>query len=328
MMKVLFIGGTGAISTACSALCVEKGMDLWLLNRGNHRERMPKGVNYIQEDINLRWAREILTSHQWDCVIDWTVLNTENAWRSLHLFKGKTRQFIYIDSTCVYKAPPLGHRLVETDPMQDTPIWGYTRGKLEAQRVFLLQSDFPLTIARLGHTYCEFTIPTNIVGLGYGLVERMRQDRKIIVHDDGRSLWTLTHSSDVAVGLVGLIGREDAIGEIFNITHNEAISWLDIFWTYADALGVEPDLEFIPSSRIYQIDYEIGSSLLGHRALSKVFDNAKIKGLVNDFDPKISFQEGIGRSIEWHDQKKDRIYYNKQSMEAVDRIIEIWGRNL
>lgn len=297
-------------------------MDLWLLNRGNHFERMPQGVGWMPADINdIATVKKMLGKSEWDCVVDWTVMNADHAWRDLFLFTGRTRQFIYINSTCVYKAPPLGHRLVETDPVQDSPIWGYTKGKFEAERFFQTAKDFPLTIARPGHTYCEFTIPTNIVGLGYGLVERMVQGKGIIVHDDGMSLWTLTHSSDVAVGLVGLIGREDAIGEIFHIAHTEALTWLDIFKTYAEALKAKPNFVFIPSTRIYQIDYELGASLLGHRALSKTFDNSKIKSFVKGFDPKVSFQEGIEKSLEWHKRNKLKIYYSKQAYELVERIL-------
>jgi len=322
-MRVLFIGGTGVISTACSKLCVERGMDLWLLNRGNHPERMPRGVGYMPADINDNsTVKEMLGKSEWDCVVDWTAMNAWAAKRDIELFSGKTRQFIYINSTCVYKAPPLGHRLVETDLLQDNPIWDYTKGKLEAERLFLHQDGLPLTIARPGHTYCEFTIPTNIVGLGYGLVERMVQGKGIIVHDDGMSLWTLTHSSDIAVGLVGLISREDAIGEIFHIAHTEALTWLDIFKTYAEALKAKPNFVFIPSTRIYQIDYDLGASLLGHRALSKTFDNSKIKSFVKEFDPKVSFQEGIEKSLEWHKRNKSKIYYSKQACEMVERILQ------
>lgn len=320
-MRVLFIGGTGAISTACSKLAVERGMDLWLLNRGNHMERMPQDVGFMPVDINdTDAAKKMLGSSQWDCVVDWTVLTVEHARSRIELFLGKTKQFIYINSTCVYRAPPLGHAIVETDPLVDNPIWGYTQGKLEAEKVFL-NNTLPLTIARSGHIYCEFTIPTNIIGLGYGLVERIRQGKEIIVHDDGQSLWTMAHSSDVAVGLVGLIGRDDAIGKIFHITGSEALNWLDILKIYADALGVSLNPVFIPSTRIYQIDYEIGASLLGHRALSKVFDNSKIKGFVKEYDPKISFSEGIRRSLKWHKQNKEMIYYSRQADEAVETII-------
>lgn len=322
-MRVLFIGGTGAMSTACSKLCMERGMDLWLLNRGNHPERMPRGVGYLPADINDNsTVKEILGKSEWDCVVDWTVMNADHACRDLSLFRERTRQFIYINSTCVYKSQPLGHRLVETDPLQNNPIWDYTKGKLEAEKFFLVAKDFPLTIARPGHTYCEFTIPTNIVGLGYGLVERIKQEKEIIVHDDGLSLWTLTQSSDVAVGLVGLIGREGAIGEIFHIAHSEALTWLDIFKIYAQVLGMEPKFVFIPSTRIYQIDYELGASLLGYRALSKTFDNSKIKSFVKEFNPKISFSEGIRESLEWHKENKLKIYYDKRADEAVGRILQ------
>lgn len=326
-MRVLFIGGTGSISTACAHLCVQKGYDLWLLNRGNRKWRMPRNITFVPADINdVEDVREKLAENKWDCVVDWTIMNAVDALRDIKLFTDCTKQFIYISSTAVYQAPALNHKLAEGDETGSS-TWSYALGKhlaevvLQCSRPTGPNDRIPLTVARPGHTYCEFTIPTNITGLGYGLIERMKQGKKIIVHDDGQALRTLTHSSDFAVGLVGLIGREDTIGETFHITSDETLTWLDIFNIYGEALGIKPQLEFIPSSRIYQIDREIGASLLADKALSEVFDNSKIKRFVPDYVPKVNFSDGIKRSLKWHREHKDKIYYNKQADEAVDEIL-------
>ncbi len=321
-MRVLFIGGTGVISTACSKLCAERGMDLWLLNRGNYPERMPAlHHSFILADVNdVDAVKKMLNRSEWDCVVDWTMMTPQQARRDIELFAGRTKQLIYISSTSLYR--PLNRRISEGDPVGNS-IWQYARDKLEAERVMMVQyreEGFPVTIVRPGHTYCEFTIPTNILGLGYGLVRRIRQGKKIIVHDDGLSLWTMTHSSDFAVGLAGLIGKEEAIGETFHITSDEALTWLDIFRLYGQASRAEPELEFIPSTAICQIDPEIGASLLGDRALNRTFDNSKIKRFATDYRPQVSVVDGIRRSLKWHRENQSKVYDSRQD-EAVQLIL-------
>jgi len=319
-MKVLFIGGTGSISTACSRLCVERGIDLYLLNRGNHKDRIPTGVTFIEADINSRYAPDSLKGEEWDCVVDWTIMKKSDALRDIYLFSGYTKQFIYISSAGVYQPSPIGHATTETDKVWQK--WDYARDKYQAELVLRAKRrKLPVTIVRPGHTYCEFTIPTNIVGLGYGLIERMKQDKKILVHDDGRSLWTLLHSSDFAVAFAGLIGKRQAIGETIHITGEETLTWLDIFGTYATALGIKPQFQFIPSSCIYQIDKEVGAGLLWDKALNRVFDNSKIKRFVPEYGQRIAFAHGIRESLEWHKRNPEKIFYNKQVNETVDRII-------
>jgi len=327
-MKVLFIGGTGTLSNSCSELAVEKGMELWLLNRGHRMHRMPKNVNFIKADINNEYqlVSEALAKHQWDCVVDWIVFTPDQALRDIELFRGKTKHYFFISSASVYREPPLGQRISESDPTEN-PIWPYAQNKLKCEQVFLKESErnqFPVTIIRPSQAYCEFTIPTNIPGLGYGLVERLINGNEIIVHNDGLSIWTLIHSTDFAVGLVGLMGREDAIGEIFNITTSETLTWLKIFETYANYLNVTPKFVFIPSSRIYELDREIGQSLLGDKDKNMAYNNGKIKKFVEDYEPKISFTDGISRSLNWHMSNKDKIYYEKAASDRVDRIIELY----
>ncbi len=327
-MKVLFIGGTGSVSATCSNLALEKGMELWLLNRGQRMHRVPKNINFIKADINSQYqeVNKILDKHHWDCVVDWIVFTPDQAQRDIRLFREKAKHYIFISSTSVYQAPPKNHMIAENDPTGN-PIWPFAQDKLRCEHVFLKEHErnrFPVTIVRPSHTYCEFTIPTNIQGLGYGLVERLNNDQEIIVHNDGLSTWTLTHSSDFAVGLIGLIGNVDAIGEVFHITGSEALTWLKIFEIFSNHLDVTPKFVFIPSKSIYQIDKDIGQSLLGDKDKSMAFNNEKIKKFVKEYEPKISFAEGIGRSLDWHMNNTDKVFYNREALARVEKIIELY----
>jgi len=323
-MKVLIIGGTGAISTSFSKACIDNGMDLWMINRGNRQHRIPKGVNFIKANIN-NIDKSLVKDHIWDSIIDFTIWNENDARRAMQLFTGKTKQFIFLNSTCIYKPVPLGHRIMEEDPIENHPVWQYQKNKFEA-RGQLLRSGLPLVEVRPGHTYDVFTIPTNIMGLGYGLVERIKKGKEIIVHDDGLAKWTITHSTDVAQGLVGLVGNPKTIGECFHITHEKAGNWLDILNAYGDILNKKPNFIHIPSVRICHIDYETGISLLAHRAFHKIFDNSKIKKFVFSYNPKIDYRDGIKMSVDWHEDNKDKIFYRKEADALVDKIIKIYKK--
>jgi nucleoside-diphosphate-sugar epimerase len=321
-VKILIIGGTGAISTAFTRECVNKGWDVWVINRANHPDRIPSEAIPMIGDINTEFVPSNIDNN-WDSIIDFTIWNKIHAERAIKLFGGKTKQFLFLNSTCIYKHSMLGERITEDSPIEGNPIWQYQKDKFEA-RMVLLGSGLPLTEVRPGHTYDKFTIPTNIMGLGYGLVERIKQGKEIIIHDDGQSKWTLTHSSDVAKGLVGLVGNKDTIGECFHITHESAPTWMDIFKCYGFLLDKEINPVFIPSIRICQINSDLGESLVAHRSLNKVFDNSKIKKFVPGYNPEISFKKGIQMSVNWHEENPDKIFYKKESDKLVDEIIKTY----
>lgn len=317
-MKILIIGGTGAISTAFTHACKNKGWDVWIINRGSHMERLPNKICITLANINNTEKIEI--ADDYDCIIDFTIWNSGHAKRAIKLFENKTKQFIFLNSTCIYKHSLLNEKITEESPIEENPIWKYQKDKFEARKI-LLKSKLPFVEVRPGHTYDYFTIPTNIMGIGYGLVERIKKNKPIIVHDDGNSLWTLTHSTDVAIGLIGLVGNEKTIGESFHITYEKALSWKNIFNIYGEILKKEVKMEFIPSIRICQMHPDLGESLIAHRSLSKIFDNSKIKKFVPHYDPLVSAYEGIKHSINWHEKNKDKIFYKKEMNKVIDDII-------
>ena len=325
-MKVLFIGGTGTISTSCSDLCIKKGMDLWIINRGNRSWRLRKEANFIAADINNEYGKvsALLNKHKWDCVVDWVAFTPEQIQRDINLFIGKTKQYVFISSASVYKGASPGSRIKEGDQVDNAIAAPYAEHKLECEKILLSEhkkNKFPAVIVRAGHTYSEFTIPTNIWGLGYKLVERIKNGESVIVHDNGLSLWTFTHSSDFASGFSGLIGLKQASGEIFHITSPEVLTWLEIFKVFEDLLGVKAKLEFIPSRAIYEIHKDIGSSLLGDKAKNLVFDNSKIKNFVKEFNPKVLFKQGLRQALGWHDKNPDKIFSKEGVNSIVDYII-------
>jgi nucleoside-diphosphate-sugar epimerase len=322
-MKVLFIGGTGNISTSVSRLAVEKGIDLYLLNRGQHRVEIP-GAQHIIGDINQpEKVRETLRGWQFDAVVNWIAFTADDIERDIDLFEGKTKQYVFISSASAYQKPPLYPFITESTPLRN-PFWEYSQHKIRCEERLeqaYRASDFPITIVRPSLTY-DTHFPIAIGGWGcYTLADRLKKGRKIIVHGDGSSLWTVTHSQDLAKGFVGLLGHPQAIGHAFHITSDEVLTWNQIYQTIAAALGVEADTVHIPSDFIAEVDPALGAGLLGDKAWSVIFDNSKIKTFVPEYQATIPFHKGIRKTLAWFDADERRKRVDVAVNEQMDAIL-------
>lgn len=319
-MNVLFIGGTGVISTACTELAVQKGINLTLLNRGQTDRPVPAGVKTIRGDIDDPAIGELLASKTWDAVVDWIAFTPEQIQRDINLFRGRTGQYIFISSASVYQTPPASLPVTESTPL-DNPYWAYSQQKIACEEMLVQayrDEKFPMVVIRPSHTYNPAKIP--LLG-GYTTLHRMCQGQKVIVYGDGTSLWTLTHHKDFAKGFVPLLGHSGTIGEAIHITSDEWLNWNQIYQIMAQALGVEPHLVHIPSDLIGAYDSEIGAGLWGDKSNSMIFDNSKVKRLVPDFACSIPFSWGAREIVNWHNADPARQIVNEQLDELMDRVI-------
>ena len=326
-MKVLFIGGTGIISSACSALAVERGLDLTLLNRGKTTKRpVPEGACVVQGDIRVPASvAEALGDETFDVVVDWVAYTPEHVETDLELFRGRVGQYVFISSASAYRKPPVDLPITEST-LLDNPYWEYSRQKIACEerlvRAFR-EEQFPMTIVRPSHTYDQTLLPMRG---GWTVVERMRQSKPVIVHGDGTSLWVLTHHRDFARAFVGLLGNPHATGEPFQITSDEVLTWNQIFLLVAQAAGVEtPRLVHVPSDVIARFDADWGASLLGDKAHSMIFDNTKIKRLVPDYVATIPFARGAEEIITWYTADPARQVVDAEFDVLLDRILVAYG---
>ena len=327
-MKALFIGGTGNISTAVSRLAVSRGIELYLLNRG-HREVDIPGVHQIHADINDTAAvREVIRGHQWDCVADFIVFTPDQIERDFDLFKDSAGQYIFISSASAYQKPPTSHIITESTPLAN-PYWQYSRDKIACEDLlnqYYREQGFPITIVRPSHTY-DKVIPTAVGGGdAYTLIDRMIRGEKVIVHGDGTSLWTLTHSEDFAKGFVGLIGNQQAVGHAFHITSDEVLTWDQIYRTIGAAVGARPHIVHIPSDYLARFDETLRGGLVGDKANCAIFDNTKIKTFVPEYKAAIPFREGVARTIRWFQAKPERMTVNGERNAFLDRVIRCYER--
>ena len=325
-MKVLFIGGTGVISSACSQLAVERGLELTLINRGRSVRPAPLGARLLEANVRDRQVVEkALTGESFDVVVDWVAFEPDHVQADIELFSERCGQYIFISSASAYQTPPVSLPVSESTPL-DNPYWEYSRLKAACEERLMLayrESGFPGTIVRPSHTYDRTMLP---VRGGYTMIDRMRRGKQVIVHGDGTSLWTLTHHRDFAKGFVGLLGNPHAIGQAFHITSDEWLTWDQIYHILGQTAGAEPRLVHVPSDLIAAYDPDWGASLLGDKAHSMIFDNSKIKRLVPDYVATISFARGAQEILAWYDADPARQVVDATFEAILERILAAYKR--
>lgn len=331
-MRVLFIGGTGLISSACTRLAVERGVDLFLLNRGSHPDRA-YGATPLVADLRDEAAVErALAGHRFDAVVDWIAFTPDDIERDLRLFGARADQFVFISSASAYRKP-LGDWLLREDSPLANPFWDYARDKIACEERLMRafrEDGFPVTIVRPSLTYGDTQVPlaVNSWARPYTAIARMRRGKPLIVPGDGTSLWTITHNSDFAKAFVGLLGRPQAIGQAFNIMSDEVLTWDEIYRQVAAAAGVEARIVHIASDFIAACLPEMRGTLLGDKAVSAVFDTTKIKRFVPDFRATTPFAEGIRRTLAWFDADPARQQVDAEVDDRWERLVAAYERGL
>ncbi len=322
-LRVLFIGGSGVISSACSQLAVDQGLHLSVLNRGAsavHRP-LPDSASVLRGDArDPDSVRQAIGRQEFDVVVDWVAFTPEHVRADIEIFRGRVGQYVFISSASAYQTPPGRLPVVESTPLRN-PFWRYSRDKIacEDELVSAYRADgFPATIVRPSHTYDKTSVP--FTG-GWTVLGRMRQGKPIVVHGDGTSLWTLTHHQDFARGFVPLLGHQRAIGEAFHITSDDVLTWNQIAAMLAVAAGTSADIVHVPSDSIAAVDPDWGASLLGDKSHSMVFDNAKLRSLVPGYQPAISFEQGAREIVGWYDEDPARQQSDPRIDAAMDKLI-------
>jgi nucleoside-diphosphate-sugar epimerase len=324
-LKVLFIGGSGLISSACSWLAVERGIDLWVLNRGTTLQRpLPERATVLHGDIRDPGSvREVVGGREFDAVVDWVAFTPAQVRSDIDLFRDRAGQYVFISSASAYQKPPSRLPVVESTPLRN-PYWQYARDKIACEDVLTeayRSEGFPATIVRPSHTYDRTRVP--LPG-HWTALKRMREGKEIVVHGDGTSLWTLTHHRDFARGFVPLLANSRTLGEAFHITSDDVLTWNQIAGAVASAAGVTPRIVHVPSDVIAAADPAWGAGLLGDKAHSMVFDNSKLRTVVPGYQAEIGFDEGAREIVEWHDADPSRQQADVRLDALMDKLIDAY----
>lgn len=325
-LRVLFIGGNGIISSASSALAVERGHELTLLNRGQSTLRPQiDGVRHLVGDADdAASVAAAIGDETFDVVANFRSFSPAQVARDIELFEGRCRQYVYISSASAYQKPVSRLPITESTPLRN-PYWQYSRDKIASEDLLVAayrERGFPATIIRPSHTYDGTSVP--ILG-GWTAIERMRRGAPVVVQGDGTSLWTMTHTRDFAVAFVGLLGNDRAIGEAFHITSDEVLTWNQITDLLAHAAGTTASVVHIASESIARELPEHGPGLLGDKAHSVIFDNSKVKSLVPEYRAITRFWQGAREIAEWHDADTSRRVADPLLDAAFDRLVARFG---
>jgi len=334
-MKILFIGGTGIISSACAELSIARGHELFILNRSiSTKYPLPQGATLLTGDIYADEAHlaALIADHHFDAVVDYIAFSPNDIERDLRLFRGKADQFVFISSASAYQKPVQNYLITEETPLEN-PFWEYSRNKIACENLLMKEyrkNGFPMTIIRPSHTYGHSQIPFAVSSWlhPWTVIDRVKRGKKVIVPGDGTSLWVLTWNADFAKGLVGLLGNKGAIGEIFQITSDQVLSWNQIHLEVSQALGLEPNVIHIPSDFIARYDEDSIGSLIGDKSNSVVFDNSKIKTFVPDFTCEVTWADGLRRSLAWFEAHPEFQTVDDAANELWDKIIAAYERAL
>ena len=330
--KALFVGGTGTISTAIvKRLSMDKNWEVWLLNRGNRKDAVPQGVHLITADISDEaLVAKKLEDMTFDVVGEFIGFTVDQVERDYRLFKGKTKQYIYISSASAYHKPQADFLITEGTSLAN-PYWEYSRNKIACEE-FLMQKyreeGFPVTIVRPSHTYDERHIPLGVHGKNgfWQVIKRMQDGKPVIIQGDGTSLWHVTFNRDFAVGYTGLMGNQHAIGEAFQITGDETLTWNQIYQTIANALGVELKAYHVAAEYLAAVGdkygYDFTGSLIGDKSASVVFDNRKLKRIVPEMKSTVMFHEGVQIALEYVLAHPELQVEDPEFDKWCDRVIE------
>ena len=304
-MKILMIGGTGTISSAITRQLAESGHELWLLNRGTRKNEVPDNVRQIIADIDdTASVLASLPKEPFDAVCEFIGFVPAQVERDIQLFRGRTRQYVYISSASAYNKPAANHVITEGTTLAN-PHWEYSRNKIACEELLMREyrdNGFPVTIVRPSHTYCERGVPVSVHGLkgSWQVLKRMMEGKPVIVQGDGSSLWTLTWNEDFARGFIGLLGNPKAIGEAFQIMSDEQLTWTQVYECVAKALGVTVKPYYVASSFLAAVapkEWDFEGNLLGDKSVTVVFDCTKLKRAVPGFQATTRFDQGVRRCV-------------------------------
>src|SRR5215470_2497976 len=325
-LRVLFIGGSGVISSACAREAVESGIELYVLNRGRSTTRpVPGGVRELRADVrSAASVRDAIEDLDFDSVVDFVAFTTEHVRQDIGMFRDRTGQYVFISTASAYQKPPSRLPVTESTPLRN-PYWQYSRDKIACEDLLVgayRDNGFPATIVRPSHTY---DATKTVLSGGWTSLARMRAGKPVIVHGDGTSLWTVTHNTDFARAFVPLLGHPRTVGEAFHITSDDVLTWDQIAFALGSALRVLPRIVHVPSDVINSVDPDWGAGLLGDKTHSMVFDNSKLRSVVPGWHARVPFERGAREIADWHLADPARQVVNPELDATMDKLAADFG---
>jgi len=341
-MKVLIIGGNGNIGYHCTMESLKLGHKVWSINRESnsfeHRKLYSDTINLRILNIDIRnvlLVRETLINegfdenNKFDVIVDFTCMKSEHANSAIRLFNKITNHYIFISSTAVYKRPYKEIFANESSELDYNTKWGYAYNKIQCEEIFkdaYKNIRFPVTIIRPAYTY-DTTIPYAIGhDKGWTICHRIIDGKPIILLGDGISLWSLSHSNDIAKAIISLFEISKSISRTFHITSDEYLTWKEITEIIANELNVSIlNIVYVPTEYFVRNKLDVGIHLHHHRMWNDLYDNSRINKIIY-WKPKIKFKDGIKETIKWFDEDNRRKWINDDLNKFLDETCKKFSR--
>lgn len=318
-MKILIIGGTGTISSPITKLLSQdQNIELHVLNRGN--KELPTGAIQQIGDFNDKEVMEKLALNNYDVVINFLVFTPDQAKQEIEVFTDKVKQYIFISTCATYNHDTAV--VIDESHSQYNQHSRYGQAKAACEKLYL-ESKLPVTIVRPSQTYNGDRIPLSIKGKGcYSVIDRILNDKPVIIHGDGKSTWQATHSEDFARAFVSLIGQEKSIGEAYHIINEEIVNW-DIIYNYLyELLDKKPNIIHLPTDLLAgSKTYPLYETIKGDKQYSVVYNSNKIREFAPDFKFEISIQKGLNNYLEYLEKNPNKKIVDDDFNEWCDSLI-------
>ncbi len=326
-MKILIIGGTGNISYPYVIHALSQLNEVEVVNRSSglnlRRQTFPGIVKKWVGDIrDINFLKKI-SNNSYDAVVDFLCFNELDARSRVAAFSNKTSQYIFVSTTAGYSKDSGFLPYTEKTPFNNLD-WGYVKDKRNAELYFQLANEknsFPVTIARLAHTY-DTVLPIDVGTSDWTVPSRILQQVPIIMHGDGSGVWTLTHSYDVASALYQITINKIFIGDLINIVSDVKTTWREISDNLFEALGNDTKIIYKTPDEINAVSTYLGNGIIGHKMWDDFYDNAKLKKYLSEWVPSISNRDGIKSSINWYLEDNSRLKINLEINQVLNKLMQ------
>ncbi len=327
-MNVLVLGGTGVISREIVNLLLVRNHTVTVFNRGRQKlsysgeVRQITGDRQDRDDFESRMRRE-----SFDAVIDMICFNEADARSTVAAFKENTGQIIICSSVAAYKRPYQSVPTVESaESLFDDPTFVYAWDKAQVERYLneeVRSHQLPITIIRPSLTYGPGAANVGVLRQNYGIIDRIRRGKPLVMFGDGSTPWSFTFTPDLAKAFVGVVGNPQTFGQAYHACSEERCRWEDLYLEFGKVLGIEPQIVHISSELLVAANPDLFSHLYLEKTFPGLFDNSKIRSVIPDFVCEISLHDGIKMMVEWFEQEANQVDPQKDSME--DRLVELYS---
>lgn len=323
-MKILVLGGTGVISRSIVDQLLEKNHEVTVFNRGSKTLPFRGPVRQIVGDRADRPAFEAdMQKRSFDVVIDMICFNEADARSTIKAFGGNSGQIMITSSVAAYKRPYQTVPTVEAaEQLWDDPAFPYAFHKAEMERYLqtvLAAEKLPITIVRPSLTYGPGAANIGILRQNFGIVDRIRRGKPLVMFGDGSTSWSFTFVPDLACGFVALAGNPKAYGEAFHVTSDFRNVWEDLYREFGKIVGIEPRIVHIASDVLFKAAPTLCNHLFYEKTFAGLFDNSKIKSIAPDYRATITLAEGVRSLYDWFVAEANTVDPVKDALE--DRLV-------